>query len=121
MTPTLGANYKSGKTTFTVWSPLAKSLEVVINNNDTYSLSVDAFGYWTSPEMDMVQPGDRYQYCIDGGSPRPDPVSLSQPDGVHGASEVVDLQNTKWTDSSWKGIALPRYGNLRIARWHLYF
>ncbi|MGB3585680.1 MAG: malto-oligosyltrehalose trehalohydrolase, partial [Tunicatimonas sp.] len=28
------------------------------------------------------------------------------PDGVHGASEVVDLQNTKWTDSSWKGIAL---------------
>ena len=34
--------------------------------------------------------GDRYGFRIDGGEPLPDPVSRSQPDGVHALSEVVD-------------------------------
>ncbi|WKN43455.1 malto-oligosyltrehalose trehalohydrolase [Tunicatimonas pelagia] len=106
MQPTLGANHQSGKTTFTVWSPLAKSLEVIISGKDTQPLTVGDFGYWTSSEMDTVQPGDRYQYRIDGGSPRPDPAALSQPDGVHGASAVVDLPAFNWSDTHWQGIAL---------------
>ena len=106
MVPTLGANYQSGKTTFTVWSPQANSLEVVINNQDTYSLTTDNFGYWTSTEFNDLKPGDRYQYRIDGKTLHPDPASLSQPDGVHNASAVVDLQAVSWSDANWKGITL---------------
>ncbi|MEO0333800.1 MAG: malto-oligosyltrehalose trehalohydrolase, partial [Bacteroidota bacterium] len=106
MVPTLGANYQSGKTTFTVWSPQANSLEVVINNQDTYSLANDDFGYWTSAEFNHLKPGDRYQYRINGEALHPDPASLSQPNGVHNASAVVDLQAISWSDTNWKGIAL---------------
>jgi maltooligosyltrehalose trehalohydrolase len=106
MIPTPGARYQAGKTSFTVWSPLAESLELVVNEQDTYPLTSDALGYWTTFALDNVQPGDRYQYRLNGQTLRPDPASLSQPNGVHAASEVVDLQAQEWTDDDWKGIAL---------------
>lgn len=104
MIPTPGARYHAGKTTFTVWSPLAKSIELVINEQDNYPLASDAFGYWTSFAIDAVKPGDHYQYRLNGNELRPDPASLSQPNGVHNASEVVDIHSQDWTDNSWKGI-----------------
>jgi len=106
MIPTPGARYQSGKTTFTVWSPLTESIELVVNDDQTYPLTVDALGYWTTFALDKVKPGDRYQYRLNGSDFRPDPASLSQPDGVHAASAVVDLQAQEWTDKKWKGIAL---------------
>ena len=39
---------------------------------------------------------------------RPDPVSRSQPDGVHGASEVVDPLRFHWTDQNWRGLPLEK-------------
>ncbi len=51
-------------------------------------------------DLDDARPGDRYELRLDGDIRRPDPGSLSQPDGVHGASEVVDL-SFDWTDSAW--------------------
>lgn len=106
MTLTPGANYRSGKTTFTVWSPLSNSLELIVNDSDTYPLSQDTLGYWTSFALENIKPGDRYQFRVNGQTTRPDPASLSQPDGVHAASSVVNLHHIEWTDSSWKGIAL---------------
>jgi maltooligosyltrehalose trehalohydrolase len=38
---------------------------------------------------------------------RPDPVSRSQPYGVHGSSRVVDPTPFRWTDHAWRGPALP--------------
>ena len=106
MIPTPGARIKSGKTTFTVWSPLSESIELIVNEKDTLPLSSDEFGYWTTSILENVNAGDRYQYRINGETLRPDPASLSQPDGVHGASQVVDLWVQNWTDDAWKGIAL---------------
>ncbi|MEM6841530.1 MAG: malto-oligosyltrehalose trehalohydrolase [Bacteroidota bacterium] len=101
-----GANYQSGKTRFSVWSPLAQSLEVVVNEQGVYPLTPDEWGYWVSDELTTLKPGDHYQYRIDGETLRPDPASLSQPDGVHAASAVVDLQAFEWSDTHWKGITL---------------
>ena len=36
----------------------------------------------------------------------PDPASLSQPEGVHEASEVINLNDFDWTDDNWKNIPL---------------
>ena len=53
--------------------------------------------------------GDRYGYRLDGAEPLPDPVSRSQPDGVHTLSEVVDPAAFTWTDEYWTGVPLPNF------------
>ncbi|MCA1747471.1 MAG: malto-oligosyltrehalose trehalohydrolase, partial [Bacteroidales bacterium] len=61
-------------------------------------------GYWKK-EVDNCAPGMRYKYRIDDNDTYPDPASLSQPEGVHGPSELVDLTAYNWSDRSWKGIS----------------
>ena len=56
-----------------------------------------------------AQPGDTYSFLFDDGRLRPDPVSRSQPYGVHGPSQVVDPDAFVWSDQDWKGIALADY------------
>jgi maltooligosyltrehalose trehalohydrolase len=46
--------------------------------------------------------GVRYKLRVDGQGPFPDPWSRSQPQGVHGPSEVV-VPDFAWTDAGWKG------------------
>ncbi|HYE14551.1 MAG TPA: malto-oligosyltrehalose trehalohydrolase, partial [Pyrinomonadaceae bacterium] len=53
--------------------------------------------------------GAGYFYLLDGERERPDPVSRSQPAGVHGPSRVVDSEEFKWTDEGWRGVALKDY------------
>jgi maltooligosyltrehalose trehalohydrolase len=48
--------------------------------------------------------GVRYKLRVDGAGPFPDPWSRSQPEGVHGPSEVV-VPDFAWTDAGWKGVA----------------
>jgi maltooligosyltrehalose trehalohydrolase len=53
-----------------------------------------------------VEEGARYQYRLDGEHYRPDPASRWQPDGVHGASVVIDPGRFNWTDGHFRGHAL---------------
>jgi maltooligosyltrehalose trehalohydrolase len=53
-----------------------------------------------------VGAGRRYRYRIDGKAAFPDPASRSQPEGVHGPSEVVDAGAFAWTDAGWRGVGL---------------
>ncbi|AKF09634.1 Malto-oligosyltrehalose trehalohydrolase [Sandaracinus amylolyticus] len=52
-------------------------------------------------------PGTRYGFLLDD-DPKlyPDPGSRSQPDGPHGASEVIDPRAFTWSDHEWRGRAL---------------
>lgn len=52
--------------------------------------------------------GTRYLYRLDDGTPRPDPASRCQPEGVHRASEVYDF-HYHWNDDDWKGVRLQDY------------
>jgi maltooligosyltrehalose trehalohydrolase len=48
--------------------------------------------------------GLRYRYRLDGDETLyPDPASRFQPDGPHGASEVIDPSTFHWTDDAWRG------------------
>jgi maltooligosyltrehalose trehalohydrolase len=67
----------------------------------------DGDGGWYEAAVDDAGPGTRYMFSVDGGPPRPDPRSASQPDGVDGASEVVDHAAFEWTDDGWRGVHLP--------------
>src|SRR5882762_3904849 len=87
----LGAVPGRGGTSFRVWAPRTSSLEVKIVDGPTARLRPDGEGYY-SATLEGVQPGARYLYRFADGRERPDPASLLQPEGVHGPSEVVDLQ-----------------------------
>jgi maltooligosyltrehalose trehalohydrolase len=73
---------------FSVWAPFAKSVDLVTRER-RIAMRSDAQGYWrTEAEASSVRDG--YQYAVDGGNPLPDPRSRWQPDGVHGASQLID-------------------------------
>jgi malto-oligosyltrehalose trehalohydrolase len=57
---------------------------------------------WFSLTTDRAGRGARYRYVVDGKA-YPDPASRRQPEGVHGASEVVDPGVYAWTASGWRG------------------
>lgn len=114
----IGANTRPHGTHFRVWAPDARTLEVVLYEAGRkaaageagpavlrHPLYKDDRGYWQA-EIAGVRAGARYAYSVDGGDPRPDPASRSQPDGVHAASEVVDPHAFRWSDNGWRGVPL---------------
>ncbi|NVB78882.1 MAG: malto-oligosyltrehalose trehalohydrolase [Kofleriaceae bacterium] len=70
-----------------VWAPRARRVEYVIDGRLVSAVARDG-GWWDSP---LVEPGRHYAISLDGGPPRPDPRSVSQPEGVHGPSCWIDL------------------------------
>ncbi len=103
----IGINFlKSGEAEIVVWSPLASKVHLTGDIN--LPLEKQKYGYWKIKTQEL-KPGSRYLVSIDGNKSFPDPASLSQPNGVHEASEVVDLNNFEWSDNNWKNIALEEY------------
>ena len=103
----LGATpISSDQTLFRVWAPLRERVEVEsVSSSQTrkYSLTRDDSGYFSGTAP--IRCGHQYRYVLDDGVSRPDPVSRYQPNGVHGASQVVDHQTFRWSDDDWPGIA----------------
>src|SRR3712207_6210987 len=97
--PRIGASVTTTGTGFRVWAPEALGVDVVLyaDGRETARHALHAVdgGYWQA-EIAGVGAGDRYALSVDGGEPRPDPASRSQPDGVHAPSEVVDPAAFRW-------------------------
>ena len=92
-----------------LWAPQAKQVRLKVQSTgEELPLLPQQYGYWNL-ETDKLKEGSRYQFVLDDKAPLPDPASLSQPEGVHGASEVVDLHDAEWTDSEWNNIPLQDY------------
>ncbi len=64
-------------------------------------------GYFTT-FVNGLNSGTRYFYLLNASQQKPDPVSRSQPKGVHGPSEVIDPSEFEWEDQEWKGIPLQK-------------
>jgi maltooligosyltrehalose trehalohydrolase len=82
-------------------------VEVVLESGGATGLAPAPGGYFSGfvPE---AAAGALYRYRLDGAPPLyPDPASRFQPDGPHGASEVIDPRAFPWTDSAWRGVSLP--------------
>jgi maltooligosyltrehalose trehalohydrolase len=85
------------------WSPGAASVQTEFEGRGLFSLEKKDFGYWEGIFPEIVA-GDRYMMVIDGTKKIPDPVSLSQPDGVHASSEIIDTSLFPRSPDIWKGI-----------------
>lgn len=103
-----GANVVDGGVEFRVWAPASRCVDVLVYGPDAeavHPLQAETDG-WFRGVVAGVGAGARYRYRLDGADAYPDPASRSQPDGVHGASEVVDPSAFRWTDGGWRGLPL---------------
>lgn len=98
----------NGGAHFRVWAPRPKKVEVVLEAGPgapaTVQLEQQDGGYFAGLVPSAAK-GTRYRFRLDTGC-FPDPVSRCQPDGPHGASQVVDPSGFGWTDSEWQGVGL---------------
>ena len=106
--PTIGATpLASGDWKFVVWAPHHEKVELHLLDAKTpfHEMERNPVGYHMAT-VAGVPTGARYLFRLGGELERPDPASRFQPEGVHGASQVVDLRAFSWTDTRWKGFAL---------------
>lgn len=102
----LGAELTEKGVHFRVFAPKRRTVEVAIEGSSrTVALAREADGFF-SGHGDGLEAGTRYKLRLDGEGAYPDPASRFQPDGPHGASEVIDPSRFRWTDAAWKGCAL---------------
>ncbi|MFN0049584.1 MAG: malto-oligosyltrehalose trehalohydrolase [Cytophagales bacterium] len=102
----IGAFYHIDACFFNLWAPLKKKVEVIFEGREPqiFEMISDDFGYW-SIALQNILSGSRYQFRLNGEIIRPDPASISQVDGVHAASQIID-RDVSWGDSAWKGLPL---------------
>ncbi|OLY93562.1 maltooligosyl trehalose hydrolase [Cnuella takakiae] len=97
------------QTQLVVWAPLANKLTLhPEGSTETTALQPAEQGYWTLT-TNRLQAGSRYKLSVDDGQPFPDPASRYQPEGVHGPSQVVQLEGFNWQDHNWQNLPLEDY------------
>ncbi|MFS8066210.1 MAG: malto-oligosyltrehalose trehalohydrolase, partial [Byssovorax sp.] len=109
--PELGAWFEGESARFRIWAPDHDVAELVLYGADraialSQPMRRERGGFFSASAP--IPPGERrllYAFRLDGAGPFPDPCSGSQPFGVHGPSEVIDL-DFAWTDAGFPGIAL---------------
>jgi maltooligosyltrehalose trehalohydrolase len=87
--------------TFSVWAPRPERVDLVLA--DRRLPMRDAGGGWRDCRVEDAGPGTDYAFSLDGGPPRADPRSRSQPSGIFKWSRVLDQAGFSWSDSSWHG------------------
>ncbi len=123
----LGATHLEGNNCqFGLWAPLAELVEVrIFDDRDPAALTGTlsragekggrsirlqrTHGGYHEGIAEGIRRGTRYVYCLDGNKSRPDPASRFQPEGVHGASQIIDPRAFQWKDASWRGLSLEDY------------
>jgi maltooligosyltrehalose trehalohydrolase len=104
-----GVNFhRSGIADVWLWAPGAQEVALRLDGRNTdLPLEKNNRGFWHL-NTTQLKAGDRYRFVLDEKA-LPDPASLSQPDGVHGYSEAIDLNNFQWTDHAWKNPKQEEY------------
>jgi len=96
---------EGGGIRFRLWAPARPSVDLLIERPDgceRLSMAEVDEG-WFERVVEDAAPGCRYRFAADDGPPVPDPASRFQPEGVGGASEVVDPGAFDWPDTGWRG------------------
>lgn len=104
----IGIYFNEGRARARVWAPTANEAVLLLAvSGKRLPLEKDENGYWQT-DTDALREGDLYKIVIDG-TELPDPASLSQPEGVHGPSQALDLSRFGWTDKDWNNLPLEQY------------
>ena len=104
----VGSHYLgNGVCEFTLWATLVErvAVHIVAPEEKVLPMIQQEQGYWQL-RAEQIEPGTLYFYQLEGELDRPDPAAFFQPQGVHQASEVVELNSFNWQDSDWDGVPL---------------
>ncbi|RPI27449.1 MAG: malto-oligosyltrehalose trehalohydrolase [Acidobacteria bacterium] len=106
----LGGTWAAGEgCRFLVWAPDHERVYLDILSPEQREIQMEpheaGYHFAVAPGLG---PGTRYFYRPSGDKRRPDPASRSQPEGVHGPSEVIH-EGFEWHDQLWDGILLEHY------------
>jgi maltooligosyltrehalose trehalohydrolase len=106
--PRLGAFFEGDRIRFQTWAPERRRASVVLFDDHgragVIAMDPEPGGFF-SATLPVTNGLRRYRISLDDDGPFPDPWSRSQPEGVHGPSEVVDA-SFAWSDHGWPGVAL---------------
>ncbi len=94
----------TGGVDFRLWAPAAESVALVLGTGEPLTVldaTAQGDGWWHCTVADAGA-GTRYRWRIGAQQLVPDPASRHNPDGVHGASCVVDARGFEW-DDDWRG------------------
>ena len=97
-----------GQVDVVLWAPLAGSVALETARGKTIPLEKDEYGYWRA-STNAIQPEESYLFVLDGDKKLADPASLSQPEGVHGPSQYINLADHQWKDNAWWNPPLGEY------------
>jgi maltooligosyltrehalose trehalohydrolase len=104
--PPIGVKHTPNGCQVGVWAPFADKIQIEIKDKPSLTaLEKRRKGYWYGH---MEVPGDCYKFIIDEKEAYPDPASLSQPEGVHSWSQVIDHSAFQWTDGDWRPVDLKK-------------
>lgn len=94
---------------FTVWAPQVEHVDVHIISprEQLLPMDKDVRGYH-SVTVANIEAGSLYYFRLNNKDEFPDPASRSQPQGVHGPSQITS-SDFNWEDSQWQGIPLREY------------
>lgn len=105
-----GATISSAGVVFRLWAPRLRAVQLLLLEQSPRVLPMKSED---SGEFCLFVPGLKagsdYLFVTEDGRQRPDPVSRSQPQGVHGPSRVVDPAAFDWSDHGWTGLPLKDY------------
>ena len=88
----LGATtFNENVCSFLVWAPRASKVEIVVSEPRDREILMQAVGCgYFHAFVEDIAAGALYRYRLNDEKERPDPASRSQPQGVHGPSQIVD-------------------------------
>jgi maltooligosyltrehalose trehalohydrolase len=98
--PRFGAQLHPQGTTFRLWAPAAKRVELILDGLHPVPAISDG---WYETFVPGTGAGALYKYRIDGELAVPDPASHFQPLDVSGPSEVIDHERFAWSATAWRG------------------
>jgi len=94
-----------GHTFFRLWAPQHEHVALALappgGAEQQHAMTRSASG-WHQLVRDTPV-GSRYTFLLADGRRLADPASRSNPDGVHGTSEVIDPARYRWRHAAWPG------------------
>lgn len=93
-----------GEWEFVLWAPFQPevTLHICEPRQSRVRMHPGSCGYY-SAIVEGLDPDSSYFYELLDGRNLPDPASRFQPNGIHAASQIVDLHSFSWSDHTWKG------------------
>ncbi len=90
--------FQENAVTWRVWAPRAENVELVLSRSSSeerIAMNAEENGFYTMTLPDHHS-GERYGYSLNGGPVRPDPATVSQPEGVHQMSALFSPADYSW-------------------------